>query len=309
MAIEDEIINISDIDVGTEILRNDKLIIETNSGTKLLSFKDLVIGEENISFGKKLVQGIGGQGATSTAFTTVTGFNILTSDTDPGHVTRYVDVSGTAELGVFNYNAISELGSVSAVTLQNEAEISQLKNDLAAVLSQLEDSNVTVTVGTSAVNFRVHNKGGNPISYTKGTKFYANFDTVSLNPTKTHTDGTVSFNEKPFSMQYPTTNFNSGYYLFTGTLRGQFMDKWARSFGLAVPRGFCDLYKNGSKIAAAIMQQTTSTGSTTHHKAAIFNHVEYITPGDKIYIKLNSGTGYQSGSLFGGSNFAGIRIG
>ena len=48
MAIEDEIINISDIDVGTEILNNDKLIIETNNGTKLLAFKDLVIGEDNI---------------------------------------------------------------------------------------------------------------------------------------------------------------------------------------------------------------------------------------------------------------------
>ena len=40
MAIEDEIINISDIDVGTEILNTDQLIIETNNGTKLLKFKD-----------------------------------------------------------------------------------------------------------------------------------------------------------------------------------------------------------------------------------------------------------------------------
>ena len=38
MAIEDEIINIAELDVGTELLRNDKLLIETSNGTKLLDF-------------------------------------------------------------------------------------------------------------------------------------------------------------------------------------------------------------------------------------------------------------------------------
>ena len=61
MAIEDEIINITDIDVGTEILNNDRLIIETNNGTKLVAFKDLVIGEDNITFKDKLVQKREGQ--------------------------------------------------------------------------------------------------------------------------------------------------------------------------------------------------------------------------------------------------------
>ena len=51
MAIEDdEIVNISDLDVGSEILKTDKLIVETNNGTKLLDFKDFVIGVDNISF-------------------------------------------------------------------------------------------------------------------------------------------------------------------------------------------------------------------------------------------------------------------
>ena len=76
MAIEDEIIYISDIDVGTEILNNDKLIIETNNGTKLLAFKDLVIGEDNITFKDKLVQGIDATGSSSTTFNTVTGYKI-----------------------------------------------------------------------------------------------------------------------------------------------------------------------------------------------------------------------------------------
>ena len=50
MAIEDEIVNISDLDVGTEILKTDKLLVETTNGTKLLNFRDFVIGLDNISF-------------------------------------------------------------------------------------------------------------------------------------------------------------------------------------------------------------------------------------------------------------------
>ena len=73
MAIEDEIINISDIDVGTEILNNDRLIIETNNGTKLLAFKDLVIGENNITFKDKLVQGADATGPSSTKYSSVLG--------------------------------------------------------------------------------------------------------------------------------------------------------------------------------------------------------------------------------------------
>ena len=49
MAIEDEIINISDIDIGTEILNSDKLLIETSNGTKMIAFKDFVVGPDNIS--------------------------------------------------------------------------------------------------------------------------------------------------------------------------------------------------------------------------------------------------------------------
>ena len=76
MAIEDEIINITDIDVGTEILNNDKLIIETNDGTKLIAFKDLVIGEDNITFKDKLLQGAA-TGRSTTDFSLVGGHSIF----------------------------------------------------------------------------------------------------------------------------------------------------------------------------------------------------------------------------------------
>ena len=127
MAIEDEIINISDIDVGTEILNNDKIIVETNNGTRLLAFKDFVIGEENITFADKLVQGVDPTtGESSTVYSTVTGYPILTSNTTPGHVTTYNDVSGSIELGKFNYDGITKFAALSATIRENQAAINDL---------------------------------------------------------------------------------------------------------------------------------------------------------------------------------------
>ena len=84
MAVEDEIINIADLDVGTELLKTDKLLIETNNGTKLLDFKDFVIGPDNISSVRddQIEYETTGEAATrnsSTSFSIVSGFKILTT--------------------------------------------------------------------------------------------------------------------------------------------------------------------------------------------------------------------------------------
>ena len=75
MAIEDEIVNISDLDVGSEILNTDKLIVETNDGTKLINFKDFVIGLDNISF-YHLISGRGDNVGTKESMM-VGGFKLL----------------------------------------------------------------------------------------------------------------------------------------------------------------------------------------------------------------------------------------
>lgn len=50
MAIEDEIINIEDLQIATEIKSGDKILLETSGGTKLIDYKDFIIGVENITF-------------------------------------------------------------------------------------------------------------------------------------------------------------------------------------------------------------------------------------------------------------------
>ena len=77
MAIEDEIINISDIDIGTEILTSDKLLIETSNGTKMIAFKDFVVGPDNISSVRQSQIEGNVEGEADTFYNVVTGFNIL----------------------------------------------------------------------------------------------------------------------------------------------------------------------------------------------------------------------------------------
>ena len=73
MALEDEIINIEDISLGTDIIQSDKFIIETNNGTKLVEFKDIVINEDQITFKDKLIQNEAGAAAGDVFFTSLTG--------------------------------------------------------------------------------------------------------------------------------------------------------------------------------------------------------------------------------------------
>ena len=57
MALEDEIINIQDLDIAKEIKIGDFVLLETTDGTKLIDFKDFIIGTDNITFFDKISGG------------------------------------------------------------------------------------------------------------------------------------------------------------------------------------------------------------------------------------------------------------
>ena len=286
MAIEDEIINITDIDVGTEILNNDKLIIETNNGTKLLAFKDLVIGEDNITFKDKLVQGVDATGASSTTTSVVTGYNILTSDTTAGHLTTYADISGTVELGKFNYNGVSEFAAMSATITQNNAEIDTLKLNLAIITDLLKSTDSTalnaVAVTTKAVNFMVSNIGGT------SSAGYVGFDTIDLDPTTTNS--AVEFTITPrLEITYPTDDsFTASWIQFTADLlASDFRD------------GKCFIFVNSAKQATGTITQTASFNSNLRH--VNIQKSIYIKPGDRVSLQ-------GIARLMSGSTFAGVKI-
>jgi len=141
MAIEDEIINISDLDIGTEILQTDKLLIETNSGTKLLDFKDFVIGIDNISF-YHLISARGDVTDITDTETVIghTGgaFELLTTGTALEHKPNYEDLKGTIELTKRNNEAVTQFASVSAAITQNTGDIQNILSTISRIQNSLE---------------------------------------------------------------------------------------------------------------------------------------------------------------------------
>ena len=271
MAIEDEIINITDIDVGTEILNNDKLIIETNNGTKLLAFKDLVIGEDNITFKDKLVQGADTTGSSTTKFSTVTGHKILTSETTAGHVIKYADISGTVELGKFNYNGIAKFASLSATIAQNESEISFLKTQLDLIKTTFSSSSAlsSTALTLSAVNFYFEN--GSSATGTGGNIKFTS-DNITVDPTRTNAN--ASYNVNPFSVTYPNdSSYVGGYVLFNLSY------DISRSSKPQIA-----IYKTPEGGGTREVYLYNTKYQSNHALLQLHQHIEYITPGDTITV-------------------------
>ena len=268
MAIEDEIINITDIDVGTEILNNDKLIIETNNGTKLLAFKDLVIGEDNITFKDKLVQGADATGQSSSKFSTVTGYKILTSETTAGHVIKYADISGTVELGKFNYTGIAKFASLSATIAQNESEIGFLKTQLDLIKTTFSSSSAlsSTALTLSAVNFYFEDGSSTAQGNIKFTS-----DNITVDPARTN--ASASYNVDPFSVTYPDdSSYVGGYVLFNLN----FKVHKSRSPRVAI-------YKTGSGGGTSqVWSYTLGRQQYGGSRQTAHSHIEYVSPGDTI---------------------------
>lgn len=218
MAIEDEIINISDIDIGTEILNSDKLLIETSNGTKMIAFKDFVIGTDNISFANRL-KDENVEGESTTNYNVVTGFNILNNQTTPGLNTQYDQISGTVELGKFNFNAIANLASVSADIVTNTSAITELRavlDNLAGVLESTSSSVLnSITLQTSACNCIVTGATGGG----RGSRASVGFTKAELDPSTTNPNCTVQLN--PFKLTFPGADegfVDGSKFLLTGNI-------------------------------------------------------------------------------------------
>jgi len=213
MAIEDEIINISDIDIGTEILNSDKLLIETSNGTKMIAFKDFVVGPDNISSVRQNQIEGGVEGEADTFYNVVTGFNILNNKTTPGLNTQYDQISGTTELGVFNYNAIANLASVSADIGSNTSAIRELNRNIDHLANLLESTNndvlKSVTLQTSACNCIVAGATGGRRQHGSSHRKSISFSRKLLDPVTTNPNCTVELS--PFKLKFPVASENSGF--------------------------------------------------------------------------------------------------
>jgi len=171
MAIEDEIVNISDLDIGSEILKTDKLIVETNNGTKLLDFKDFVIGIDNISF-YHLISGRG-TNVGERKFETIGGHQLLHIDTDLDHKPTYEDLQGGIELTKKNWDAYTTISSLSSQIGQNEGDIQNILARLSEVIAILETpQKVALTPGAKLRLKKISSYTSNGTTRRKDGEWY-----------------------------------------------------------------------------------------------------------------------------------------
>ena len=190
MAIEDEIVNISDLDVGSEILKTDKLIVETNNGTKLLDFKDFVIGLDNISF-YHLISGRG-DNVGNKEFMTVGGFNLLKSDTDLDHKPTYEDLQGGIELSKRNYQAYTTLQDISSLPGQNQGDIQNILARLGQITALLETpQEVSLKTGAKLRLKKISSYKSNGVSRRSDGEWYDGMEADIIVAGPTHTDADI----------------------------------------------------------------------------------------------------------------------
>ena len=295
MAIEDEIINISDIDIGTEILNSDKLLIETSNGTKMIAFKDFVVGPDNISSVRQNQIEGNVEGEADTFYNVVTGFNILNNQTTPGLNTQYDQISGTVELGKFNFNAIANLASVSADIAMNSAALDELRVVIAQLQSVLNDTSSSVlnsvTLTTSACNAAVQGAfiGSTGLSFT----------TKELDPATTNPNCTIAL--EPFSMTFPEANQGfvdgSRFHIF-----GKFSGKirvFAAGGGNVKGTGGISIHKkkvDGSVVPLWNTSKTYRGTAGTYHDFDV-NTIVRINLGDQLFVTASNLRGIKSGNL------------
>ena len=292
MAIEDEIINISDIDIGTEILNSDKLLIETSNGTKMIAFKDFVVGPDNISSVRQSQIEGNVEGEADTFFNVVTGFNILNNQTTPGLNTQYDQISGTVELGKFNYNAIANLASVSADIASNGAAVDELRvvlDNLASVLEATGNSILSnITLSTSACNCIVAG------AFNQTTRSRnVGFTTAELDPSTTNPNCTIQLN--PFKITFPEANqgfVDGSRFMISGNFVVAGSGRNSRDAGIVIYRDKSD--GSSEEVYSDIRNQ--ALGSSASHTINIQKVVK-INLGDSLRITQPAGKAVKSGAL------------
>ena len=298
MAIEDEIINIAELDVGTELLRNDKLLIETSNGTKLLDFKDFIIGPDNISTIREdqIEAGAGTGQAESIAgkafFDSLSGYEILNTETSSGLRTRYRDVSGTVELTKRLAEENTVFGELSATIRSNESAIASLQANLASITTTLRATSAlsAVSIVTKSTNFKVNAESD--VQRKADTQLA--FNATELDASSTNSS--VTFTADPISITYPDDETFPPTWI---TYMGKLVTKRHTSYKPTVT-----MYKKSKdgtpvKVDSWQFREVSKSRDEVNIQTTL-----YVLPGDIVTLETD-----RKVTLKAGSSFAGIQLG
>ena len=124
MALEDEIINIEDLDIAKEIKIGDNILLETTDGTKLIDFKDFIIGTDNITFYDKI---------------------------SGGEFLQTADISALSANVDTNTTILSGISGVNDDIASLQGQVTAALNDLAKFRASINElSDVELSVSTTA---------------------------------------------------------------------------------------------------------------------------------------------------------------
>jgi len=144
MALEDEIINIEDLDIAKEIKIGDNILLETTDGTKLIDFKDFIIGTDNITFYDKI---------------------------SGGEFLQTADISALSANVDTNTTILSGISGVNDDIASLQGQVTAALNDLAAFRASINElSDVELSVSTTAsvgVNASGAGSGTGTLYFTK----------------------------------------------------------------------------------------------------------------------------------------------
>lgn len=291
MAIEDEIINISDLDAGTEILNTDKILIETNNGTKLLSFKDFVISTDNITFEDRLNDPSAALDGSNVLTQSVDEYTIPTAGTTDGRNLTYGDLKHVIDMAKRNYDDITSLS----------ARVDDF-GDLAGQVTANADA-ILLNTGSAvlkSVNFNVKNNKNVPDG---GVSRYLGFDhsvlpsgadwsTINPDLTNFQLNGT-----RGFEITYPTT---AVYAASTILFQGHF--RFDKSPIVHVRMNILDVAGNEKT------KRDFKSSSDTKNQVIDFNYMDLISPGDTIYFIITKASSGNRASLYKDSYLRGTKI-
>lgn len=127
MALEDEIINIEDLEIASEVKIGDYILLETTNGTRLLDFKDFIVGLDNITF-----------------FDRISGTYLQTTDISA--------ISAKAEA---NHNILTTLSTVSARVNNVETNMNSLNSSFTTLVDSIDTSSIAISDISSNTNAKV----------------------------------------------------------------------------------------------------------------------------------------------------------
>lgn len=277
MALEDEIINIEDLEIASEIKIGDFVLLETTDGTKLIDFKDFIIGADNVTF-----------------FDKISGTYLQTSD-----------ISAISAKTLNNESLLSSISGVNSVTDRLQTRINSVESSLITFIDSLSVTSLTdadITSNTNAkVGFTVSNASSLSLESSNGKVRFATIDFKGTGLTEgagadIYLGDTTGNNREGFFYKA------KGSY---GLLLNGMINVSMRSLNNATATKLLYLKKNDTVVASYALTSTTDAVPRNQVKGT-FNFSIYINlvADDKITLTFG-----ERSTIISEATFSGIRVG